>query len=99
MPVDLRVRQMRASGVAIVVLSASIALAPLPVAAAVSYPSSFHAEQAPYSIGPSAITDTAWQKGLMGSDFFNVTTRVPSRLSTRANVLYDEVHLFDVLRC
>ncbi len=99
MPVDLRARQMRASGVAIVVLFASIALAPLPVAAAVSYPSSFHAEQAPYRIGPSAFTDTAWQKGLVGSDFFNVTTRVPSRLSTRAYVLYDGSNLYVRFEC
>lgn len=99
MPVDLRVRRMRASGVAIVVLSASVALTPLPVAAGVSYPSSFHAEQAPYSIGPSAFTDTAWQKGLMGSDFFNVTTRVPSRLSTRSYVLYDGSNLYVRFEC
>jgi hypothetical protein len=99
MPLDLRVRQMRASGVAVLALSASIALAPLPVAAAVSYPSSFHAEQAPYSIGPSAFMDTAWQKGLMGSDFFNVTTRVPSRLSTRSYVLYDRANLYVQFEC
>lgn len=80
-------------------LSASIALVPLPVTAAVSYPSSFHAQPAPDGIGPAAFTDAAWQKGLMGSEFFNVTTRVPSRISTRAYVLYDAKNVYVRFDC
>jgi hypothetical protein len=84
---------------AIVAVSASIALVPLPVAAAVSYPSTLHAQQAPYSIGPAAFTDPAWEKGLMGSDFFNVTTRVPSQISTRSYVLYDAKNVYVRFEC
>jgi len=90
---------MRASGVAIAALSASIALAPLTAAAAVSYAASFHAQQAPYDIGPSAFPEAAWQSGLMGSEFFNVTTRVPSRLSTRSYVLYDAKNVYVRFEC
>lgn len=95
----MRVIQMRASSVTIAALSASIALASLPAVAAVSYPASFHAQQAPYDIRPSAFTDAAWQGGLMGSEFFNVTTRVSSRLSTRAYVLYDQKNVYVRFEC
>jgi hypothetical protein len=90
---------MNASLHAILALSASIALVPLPVTAAVSYPASFHAQQAPDGIGPAAFTDTAWQKGLIGSDFFNVTTRVPSRISARSYVLYDAKNVYVRFEC
>jgi hypothetical protein len=97
---DLRERRKSAKArVAITVFSASIALVPLPTAAAVSYPSTFHAQQVPYSIGTAAFTDPAWQKGLIGSDFFNVTTRVPSRLSTRSYVLYDAKNVYVRFEC
>jgi hypothetical protein len=55
--------------VAIAALSASIALVPLPVTAAVSYPSNFHVQQTPYSIGVAAFTDPLWQKGLIRIGF------------------------------
>ena len=90
---------MRASSVAIAALSASIALAPLSATAAVSYAESFHAQQAPYDIGPSAFREAAWQSGLMGSEFFNVTTRVSSRLSTRSYVLYDSKNVYVRFEC
>src|SRR5690348_17087323 len=83
----------------IVALSAVIALVPLPVTAAVSYQASFHAQEAPDGTVPAAFSDAAWQKGLMGSDFFNVTTRVPSRLSTRAFVLYDAENVYVRFEC
>jgi hypothetical protein len=87
------------SCVALVALCTSVGLAPPPAAAAVSYPSSFHAQQAPYAIGPAAFTDSVWQKGVMGSDFFNVTTRVPSRISTRSYVLYDATNVYVRFEC
>ena len=89
----------KASGVAVVALVALIALSPLPAPAAVSYPKSFQLQQAPDGIGPAAFADAAWQKGLMGSDFFNVTTRVPSRLSTRSSVLYDAENVYVRFEC
>lgn len=91
--------QKRVSCAAAVAVFASIALVPLRGAAAVSYPSSFHAQQAPHSVGPAAFTDPAWQKGLIGWDFFDVTTRVPSRLSTRSSVLYDAKNLYVRFEC
>lgn len=83
----------------VVALSAAIALVPLPVTAAVSYQSSFHAQQAPKEVKPTAFDDAAWQGGQLGSDFFNVTTRVPSRVSTRSYVLYDANNLYVRFEC
>ena len=83
----------------IVALSAAVASVPLPVAAAVSYPASFYAQQAPDGTVPAAFTDTAWQKGLMGSDFFNVTTRGRTRLSTRSYVLFDAKNVYVRFDC
>lgn len=64
-----------------------------------SYPSSFHAQQAPYSIGAAAFTDPAWQKSLIASEFFDVTTRAPSRLSTRSYFLYDAKNIYIRFEC
>ena len=76
-----------------------IYLASSPAAAYVSYPANFRAQQAPYTIGPAAFTDSAWQKGLMGSDFFNVSTRVSGRISTRSYLLYDATNLYVRFEC
>lgn len=88
----------RVSCAAVAALYTSIE-APPPAAAAVSYPSSFRAQQALYNIGSAAFEDSAWQKGLMGTDFFNVTTRAPSQVRTRSYVLYDATNVYVRFEC
>lgn len=92
-------RRTTASGIQITALCAAIALVPIPTPAAVSYRSSFQAQQASNAIEPTAFDDAAWQKGQLASDFFNVTTRAPGRLSTRSYVLYDASNIYIRFEC
>ena len=91
--------RVKTSGVAVVALSSLIALSPLPAQATVRDARSYQLQQAPDGMLPAAFPDAVWQKGLMGSDFFDVTTRVPSRFSTRSYVLYDAENVYVRFEC
>lgn len=80
-------------------LCASLGLLPIPASAAVSYQSIFQVQQVPSEIKSTAFDDAAWQKGQLGSNFFNVTTRAPGRLSTHASVLYDANNIYVRFEC
>jgi hypothetical protein len=83
----------------LLILVVGLALSSGQSIASVSFPAVLRAERAPNDSGPSAFTESIWQKGLMGSDFFNVTTRTPGRLPTLAYVLYDSTNVYVRFDC